>query len=149
MIVSERFWAFAGRDGTLREGDMPAPPDWAQRVPLARGLNPAVRVAVAALFRRSGVAGKRERPLLAAALLAPFLLVFLPESLRLPIGLGVTLGLAAWMLRGRTLRLHGAEHRAIAAVEERRLIATWNGTAKPTRFSPRCGTNFAAAVLLP
>ena len=52
------------------------------------------------------------------------------------------------MLRGRTLRLHGAEHRAIAAVEERRLVATWNGDAKPTRFSPRCGTNFAA-VLLP
>jgi uncharacterized protein YqhQ len=27
-------------------------------------------------------------------------------------------------------------------------MATWNGLAKPTRFSPRCGTNFAA-VLLP
>ena len=68
--------------------------------------------------------------------------------MRLPVGLGATVGLAAWMLRGRTLRLHGAEHRAIAAVEERRLIETWNGVAKPTRFSPRCGTNFAA-VLLP
>ena len=51
------------------------------------------------------------------------------------------------MLRGRTLRLHGAEHRAIAAVEERALVATWNGESRPSRFSLRCGTNFAALVL--
>ena len=56
------------------------------------------------------------------------------------------LGLVGWMLRGRTLHLHGAEHRAIAAVEERRLEATWRGEARPSRFSPRCGTNFAALV---
>ena len=43
--------------------------------------------------------------------------------------------------------MHGAEHRAIAAAEERRLAAAWSGTAKPTRFSPRCGTNFAALAL--
>ena len=147
VIVSERFWAFAGRDGTLREGEMPSPPAWLERVPLARGLL-RLSASLSPLLRRSGVAGRRERPLLVAALLAPFLLVFLPEALRLPVGLVATVGLAAWMLRGRTLRLHGAEHRAIAAVEERRLIATWNGLAKPTRFSPRCGTNFAA-VLLP
>ena len=36
---------------------------------------------------------------------------------------------------------------SIAAIEERRAVATWNGEAKPTRFSPRCGTNFAALVL--
>lgn len=147
VIVSERFWAFAGRDGTLREGEMPSPPAWLERVPLARGLL-RLSASLSPLLRRSGVAGRRERPLLVAALLAPFLLVFLPEALRLPVGLVATVGFAAWMLRGRTLRLHGAEHRAIAAVEERRLIATWNGLAKPTRFSPRCGTNFAA-VLLP
>jgi hypothetical protein len=147
VIVSERFWAFAGRDGTLREGEMPSPPAWAQRVPLARGLL-RLSASLSPLLRRSGVAGRRERPLLVAALLAPFLLVFLPEVLRLPVGLGATLGLAGWMLRGRTLRLHGAEHRAIAAVEERNLISTWNGLTKPTRFSARCGTNFAA-VLLP
>jgi hypothetical protein len=147
VIVSERFWAFAGRDGTLREGEMPSPPAWLDRVPLARGLL-RLFASLSPLLRRSGVAGRRERPLLIAAILAPFLLIFLPDALRLPVGLVATLGLAAWMLRGRTLRLHGAEHRAIAAVEERRLIATWNGVAKPTRFSPRCGTNFAA-VLLP
>jgi hypothetical protein len=147
VIVSEHYWAFAGRDGTLREGEMPSPPEWLNRVPLARGLL-RLSSSLSPLLRRSGVAGRRERPLLIAALLAPFLLVFLPGALRLPVGLVATLGLAAWMLRGRTLRLHGAEHRAIAAVEERRLVATWNGDAKPTRFSPRCGTNFAA-VLLP
>jgi len=53
----------------------------------------------------------------------------------------------AWMFRGRTLFLHGAEHRAIAAAEERRLIATWDAEARPSRFAPRCGTNFAALVV--
>jgi uncharacterized protein YqhQ len=147
VIVSERFWAFAGTDGTLREGDMPSPPEWTHRVPLVRGLI-MLFASMSPLLRRSGVAGRRERPILLVALLAPFLLIFLPEALRMPIGLGATVGLAAWMLRGRTLRLHGAEHRAIAAVEEKRLVETWNGAARPTRFSPRCGTNFAA-VLLP
>jgi hypothetical protein len=146
VIVSERFWAFAGRDGSLREGDMPTLPEFLQKVPLARGLS-RLGLSLAPLLRRKGVAGRKERPFLLAALLAPFLLVFLPEAVRLPVGLGATLGLAVWLLRGRTLRLHGAEHRAIAAVEERRLIATWDGEARPSRFSPRCGTNFAALAL--
>jgi uncharacterized protein YqhQ len=146
VILSERFWAFAGKDGSLREGAMPSPPEAVNRVPLARGLV-RLGLSLSPLFRRAGVAGRREKPLLAAALIAPFLLFLLPGPLRMPIGLVATLGLAAWMLRGRTLRLHGAEHRAIAAVEERRLVATWEGSARPSRFSPRCGTNFAALVL--
>jgi uncharacterized protein YqhQ len=55
--------------------------------------------------------------------------------------------LVATILRGRALHLHGAEHRAIAAAEARHLEATWEGTARPSRFSPRCGTNFAALAL--
>ena len=55
--------------------------------------------------------------------------------------------MVAWLLRGRTLNLHGAEHRAIAAVEGRRLLATWDGDTRSSRFSDRCGTNFAALVL--
>jgi len=55
--------------------------------------------------------------------------------------------LVATILRGRALRLHGAEHRAIAAAESRHLEATWAGTVRPSRFSPRCGTNFAALAL--
>jgi hypothetical protein len=146
VIVSERYWAFAGRNGTLREGEMPSPPTWLQRVPLARGLL-RLGASLAPLLRSTGVAGRRERPLLLAALISPFLLFVLPDAWRLPVGLTATLALGAWLLRGRTLRLHGAEHRAIAAVEERRIVATWDGEAKPTRFSPRCGTNFAALVL--
>jgi uncharacterized protein YqhQ len=146
VIVSERHWAFAGRDGSLREGAMPSLPAWVHRVPLARGLV-RLGLSLAPLFRRSGVAGRREKPLLLAALIAPFLLFVLPGPWRTPVGVAATLALAVWMLRGRTLRLHGAEHRAIAAVEERRLVATWEGVARPTRFSPRCGTNFAALVL--
>jgi hypothetical protein len=146
VIVSERYWAFAGRDGTLREGTMPTLPSWVHRVPLARGLA-RLGLSLAPLFRRSGVAGRREKPFLLAALLAPILLFVLPGPWRTPVGIAGTLALAVWMLRGRTLRLHGAEHRAIAAVEERRLVATWEGAARPTRFSPRCGTNFAALAL--
>jgi uncharacterized protein YqhQ len=146
VIVSERFWAFAGTDGSVRTGEMPSTPHALRRVPLLRGL---VRLgaSLSPLFRRSGVARPRERRLLLAAVLAPFLFVFLPESARLVAGLVLTAGLLAWMLRGRTLHLHGAEHRAIAAVEARTLGSTWRGDARPSRFSPRCGTNFAALVL--
>ena len=145
-IVSERFWAFAGTDGSLREGTMPAPRSRVRKVPLVRGLV-RLGLAMSPLFRRGGVAKPRERLLLAAAVVAPLLFAFLPERASLIAGLGVTLGLVLWLLRGRTLALHGAEHRAIAAAEERRLADTWSGGARPTRFATRCGTNFAALVL--
>jgi uncharacterized protein YqhQ len=146
VIVSERHWAFAGVDGSLREGEMPRPPELLRRVPLLRGL---VRLgsSLSPLFRRRGVARPRERWFLAVAVLAPLALVFVPHTLSVVVGIGVTAGLIAWLLRGRTLFLHGAEHRAIAAVEMRRLLETWQGDVRPTRFSPRCGTNFAALLL--
>jgi uncharacterized protein YqhQ len=73
--------------------------------------------------------------------------VFTPPRVATALGIAVTVALVAWLFRGRTLRLHGAEHRAIAAVESRRLEDTWNGAARPSRFAPRCGTNFAALAL--
>jgi uncharacterized protein YqhQ len=102
---------------------------------------------LAPLARGRGVASRRERIVLLAAVVAPLLLFLLPHGLRLPAGLAVSAGLVFWMLRGRTLRLHGGEHRAIAAAEERRLVETWAGCARPTRFAARCGTNFAALAL--
>ena len=146
VIVSERFWAFAGRDGTLREGTMPCPPQVFRRIPLLRGL---VRLgaAVSPLFRGDGVAGGRERLFLAAGLVAPFAFFVLPESAQLGAAIVLSAVLVGWIFRGRTLHLHGAEHRAIAAAEERRLCATWTGDVRPTRFALRCGTNFAALVL--
>jgi uncharacterized protein YqhQ len=146
VIASERHWAFAGRDGSLREGAMPAPPRLLRRVPLLRGLI-RLSTALTPLFRGAGVAGRGERRLLVGALLAPLSLIFLPHSASLPLGVGTAVVLLAWMLRGRTLFLHGAEHRAIAAAEERRLVATWRAEARPSRFAPRCGTNFAALVV--
>src|SRR5437588_9994379 len=145
VIVSERFWAFARRDGAVHEGRMPQPPAFFRVVPLVRGL---VRLgsSLSPLFRRTGVARGRERGFLAVAVLAPFLFFVLPERVSLVAGFAVTLGLLAWMLRGRTLFLHGAEHRAITAAEERRLARTWAGEVRPSRFSSRCGTNFAALV---
>jgi uncharacterized protein YqhQ len=146
VIASADHWAFAARDGSVRQGSMPQPPEALRRVPFVRGL---IRLgsALAPLFRGAGVAGPGERLLLVAALLAPLSLIILPQSASLPLGIGTAVVLLGWMLRGRTLFLHGAEHRAIAAAEERRLVATWNAAARPSRFAPRCGTNFAALVV--
>ena len=146
VIVSERYWAFATVDGELREGSMPKRRAAAARVPLVRGL---LRLAssLTPLLRGRGVAGRRERWFLLVALAAPLLFMVLPESWRLAAGLVLTALLVLWLFRGRTLRLHGAEHRAIAATESGTLVETWLGAARPTRFATRCGTNFAALAL--
>jgi len=146
VIVSEHFWAFAGTDGSLREGTMPKPPEIVHSLPLARGL---VRLgaSLSPMFKRSGVAPPRERLLILFAILAPIGFAFLPSPWSTIGGVSISLLLLFTILRGRALHLHGAEHRAIAAAEERRLASTWQGTAKPSRFSPRCGTNFAALAL--
>ncbi len=147
VIVSERFWAFAGVDGSLREGTMPSPPRVLRHVPLVRGLA-RLAASLSPVLRRSGVARPRERLLLIATLVAPLGFFLLPERLVLPASLALGAGLVAWILRGRTLFLHGAEHRAIAAAETARLMETWDGAAKPSRFAARCGTNFAALAIL-
>jgi hypothetical protein len=146
VIVSERFWAFAGIDGSLREGRMPSPPEVLHRVPLARGL---IRLwaSLAPILRRRGVAKPRERLLILAALLGPVALAFAPSPWPTVGGISLSVALVFTLLRGRALHLHGAEHRAIAAAEERRLSACWAGTVRPSRFSVRCGTNFAALAM--
>jgi hypothetical protein len=146
VMVSERYWAFAGTDGTLREGRMPVAPRSLRAIPLARGL---IRLSgsLSPLFKREGVARGRERLFLITAIVAPVVLAFAPNWLGLTAGFVTTFALLGWLLRGRTLYLHGAEHRAIAALEERRLRETWKGTALPTRISVRCGTNFAALLM--
>lgn len=146
VIVSEHYWAFAGVDGSLREGTMPRPPRTLRAIPFLRGL---VRLfaSLSPLFRRTGVARGKERWFLAVAVLAPVLLAFAPGWASLAIGWATTVALLGWLLRGRTLYLHGAEHRAIAAAEHRSLRSAWSGETKPSRFSLRCGTNFAALVL--
>jgi hypothetical protein len=125
---------------------MPHPPEVLHRLPLARGL---VRLwaSLAPVLRPGGVAPSRERWLILTALLAPLGLAFVGGPWSTAGGVILSLALLLTILRGRALHLHGAEHRAIAAAEERRLVATWNGTARPSRFSPRCGTNFAALAL--
>lgn len=145
-IVSERVWCFSRTSGALSSGRMPRPPALAARVPLVRGLA-KLAVSLAPLLGRRGTTRPTERLLLLAALLAPLPLVAVPGAYRGWI-LGASIAaLLAWMLRGRTLRLHGAEHRAIAAAETRSLVETWHGAARPSRFSPRCGTNFAALLV--
>ena len=125
---------------------MPQPPEVLQRLPLARGL---VRLwaSLAPVFRRSGVAPSPERWLVISAVLAPVGLALVGGPWSTIAGVLLSVALLATILRGRALHLHGAEHRAIAAAEERCLLPTWEGAAKPTRFSPRCGTNFAALAL--
>jgi uncharacterized protein YqhQ len=146
VIASERFFAFAGRDGSLLEGEMPKVPRLLNRLPLLRGLA-RLSMSVSPLLRRDGVAGRNERLMLTAVLLAPIFFVFLSGTASLVAGIAMTVSLLAWLLRGRTLYLHGAEHRAITAAENRQLTATWQGHAAPSRFSLRCGTNFVALVL--
>lgn len=146
VIVSERYWAFAGSDGTLSEGCMPRSDSRLGRIPLVRGLA-RLCASLSPLFRKTGVARDRDRAILGGALVLPFGFVFLPETISLAIGLTLTATLLVWLFRGHTLSLHGAEHRAIAAAEERRLCSTWTGAVKPSRYSARCGTNFAALVL--
>jgi uncharacterized protein YqhQ len=146
VIVSEHHWAFAGVDGSLVEGRMPSPPEALQRIPLARGL---VRLwaSLAPVFRRSGVASSPERWLILAAVIAPAALAVVGGPWSTVAGAVLSVVLLVTILRGRALHLHGAEHRAIAAAEQRRLASTWSGEARPSRFSPRCGTNFAALAL--
>jgi hypothetical protein len=146
VIVSERYWAFAGVDGSLREGAMPSPPELLNRLPLTRGLA-RLAASLSPVFRRDGVAPRRERLLILVAVLAPLGLALVAGPWSTISGIVLSLALLFTILRGRALHLHGAEHRAIAAVEERRLAETWDGAAKPTRFSQRCGTNFAALAL--
>jgi uncharacterized protein YqhQ len=146
VIVSERYWAFADVDGSLREGVMAPRPPVLRKIPLVRGLA-KLAAALSPVFRRRGVTRLRERALLALALVAPFLFFLLPDAMRFPAGIALAAALVLWLLRGRTLRLHGAEHRAIAAAETRQLATTWAGSTRPSRFSARCGTNFAALVL--
>lgn len=146
VIVSERFWAFAGVDGTLREGEMPRAPKALRRVPLVRGLL-RLSSSISPIVRRDGAVGASERWFLIAVLVAPLAVFMLPAAVQLAAGLLLSAVMLAWVLRGRTLRLHGAEHRAIAAVEQGRLLSTWSGSTFPSRFAARCGTNFAALVV--
>ena len=146
VIVSERYWAFATTSGELHEGEMPVRRSRAARIPLVRGLL-QLASSMAPLVRGRGVARLRERLFLLVAVLLPFAFVALPGRLELAAGILTTLLIVLWLFRGRTLRLHGAEHRAIAAAEDGSLAATWTGRARPTRFSARCGTNFAALAI--
>jgi uncharacterized protein YqhQ len=144
VIVSERYWAFATTSGELHEGTMSSSTRRSARIPLVRGLV-QLGASLRPLLSGGGVAGGGERIFLLAALAAPLFLVSqLPLALQGPFVAAVSILLVAWLMRGRTLRLHGAEHRAIGAAERGLLVATWQGSVRPSRFAPRCGTNFAA-----
>jgi uncharacterized protein YqhQ len=146
VIVSEHYWAFAGVDGSLREGEMTPTPRLLRHIPLVRGLL-RLGASLSPLMRRDGVVRLRERAFLAAVIIGSLGFFLLPDRLELPAGLLLTVFMLAWIMRGRTLHLHGAEHRAIRAAEDRRLAETWSGALRPSRFAARCGTNFSALVL--
>lgn len=146
VIASERFWAFAHVDGSLAEGSMPRASTALRSFPILRGLA-RLSASMFPLFRGKTVAKRPERLLLVATLFAPCVFIFFSERTAFVAGLVLSALLVAWILRGRTLYLHGAEHRAIKAAERGSLVATWKGEQRPTRFSLRCGTNFVALVL--
>src|SRR5205809_6645593 len=109
VIVSERFWAFAGTKGELIEGRMPVVPGPLRRVPLLRGIA-RLGLSLSPLMRRGGATRRFERLGLVMALALPFGLVFLSERAALFVGIALTIGLLSLLFRGRTLVLHGAEH---------------------------------------
>ena len=109
----------------------------------ARAAPPAS--SMAPLARGRGVA----RPRAAAAprrVCRPFALLFLPTG-SATAGFCSPLCCSPGSSAAARGRLHGAEHRAIAAVEERRLWRPGAGRAADAASPPRCGTNFAALVL--
>jgi len=145
-IVSEDRWAFARVDGGTQVFGTPRGASFLHRVPVVRGLV-RLGVSLAPLLQHRGVTRGRDKVILATALIVPVVAAFLPHSISIAVGISMSVAMVAWVLRGRTLFLHGAEHRAISAAEERSLVATWHGLTRPTRFSPRCGTNFAALLI--
>jgi uncharacterized protein YqhQ len=145
-IVSEERWAFARVDGDTQVFSTARGPSYFRRVPVLRGLV-KLGVSLAPMLNKSGGAPRRDKVILVVALIVPVAAAFLPHSISLALSISMAIAMVAWVLRGRTLFLHGAEHRAIAAAEERSLVATWHGVARPTRFSRRCGTNFAALLV--
>jgi hypothetical protein len=128
VIVSERFWAFAGVDGSLREGRMPQPPQALRKIPIARGL---VRLAgsLSPLFKREGVAKRKERYFLATAIAAPLLLAFAPNWLGLIVG-GITTGALLTCATLGTAPL--ARHASLCAA---------------ARTSPRCSCRSPSSVV--
>jgi hypothetical protein len=101
VVIGERYWAFAGTDGTLREGRMPVAPRTLRAIPLARGL---VRLSgsLSPLFKREGVARGRERIFLIGAILAPLALAFAPNWLGLTAGFVTTFALLGWLRDARS-----------------------------------------------
>jgi Protein of unknown function (DUF1385) len=146
-IVSDRVWCFSrAAGGPLSVRPMPQTAPRLAELPFLRGLV-KLGAAVVPMFGRGAASRPHERWLLASAIAAPVPLLAVPPGYR-SVALGlVTAAMIVWMFRGHTLRLHGAEHRAIAAAEARSLVATWHGKTRPSRFSPRCGTNFAALMV--
>ena len=49
--------------------------------------------------------------------------------------------------RGRVLGIVGGTGPESTVDYYRSLVATWRGAARPSRYSPRCGTNFAALLI--
>jgi uncharacterized protein YqhQ len=146
-IVSERVWCFSRADGgPLSLRSMPQVEARVARLPFLRGLV-KLSAALVPIFGRGAAARPRERLLILVAIGAPLPLLVVPAGYRSIVLALVTGAMLVWMFRGRTLKLHGAEHRAIAAAEARSLVASWRGDARPSRFSPRCGTNFAVLMI--
>jgi uncharacterized protein YqhQ len=146
-IVSERFWSFSRvGEAAVLVRQMPLTTVRLTRLPFVRGLV-KLGAALVPLLGRRAAASRKERLLLLSALIAPLLVLAVPSGYRTPALVAITVGLICWMFRGRTLNLHGAEHRAIAAAEARALMTTWHGMSRPSRFSPRCGTNFAVLLI--
>ena len=137
VIVSERFWAFATcATGACPRGRCRRAARGSRRIPLVRGPAPARVVDGAARARARGRRVGASACSCSPRSAASFALIALPAPARAAGRALLTALFLGWLFRGRTLRLHGAEHRAIAAAEEGRLEACWSGDARPDPLLP-------------
>ena len=129
VMVSERYVGLRRYRRTLRKAGCRCPALAARDSTRAWPRVSSFRVDLT-LFKRGRCARPRATLFLISAIIAPLVLAFAPSGWGSPQASSRRSFRAARMaLGGRTLYLHGAEHRAIAALEQRRLREP--GTARP------------------
>src|SRR5439155_16750975 len=153
FMRTARAWAIARIDGSVEVG--PMPPNRAQRVPVVRvlvGLVAALRLAIGrGMLRRGRTRAANRRLLLAlvAAEVATVLVAMAGGSLAgalwpvLANGAAVVVALVALRVvaPASLWRMHGAEHKAVAAYEVGLDLSDLDAVLGAPRVHDRCGTN--------
>jgi uncharacterized protein YqhQ len=153
MMRTDRAWAVARADGSVRTGAVRAVPF--ARVPLLRvvtGLAQAIRLGLS-----TATGGLRRRspgwPLIRSLILTEVSVIvfaWAASTAHLPLGGRWTSGMVVWAVAisvfrvsspARQWRFHGAEHKAVTAYERDIPLDDTAAVLSCPRVHPRCGTN--------